>query len=278
MTKLNSLWFEVNPDFDQPEQYQFNNIGQVYFYVLNDKTNPLLDVTFDGIHILNNDIVSSKPEIQITLNDENKYLALDDTSKLKIFIQPPNSQTPVQIYFRNGKGEDIMNFYPAKLPANTCKIIYKAGFPADGTYRLLVQSKDITGNASGKNDYNIDFRIINKSMISEMLNWPNPFTTQTHFVFTLTGSEIPTGIRIQIMTITGKVVKEIFQNELGPIHIGRNITEYAWDGRDEFGDRLANGVYLYRVTSELKGRSIDRYNTEADKFFTKEFGKMYLIR
>ncbi len=35
--------------------------------------------------------------------------------------------------------------------------------------------------------------------------------------------------------------------ELGPLHIGSNITDYAWDGTDEFGDQLANGTYLYRV-------------------------------
>ena len=58
---------------------------------------------------------------------------------------------------------------------------------------------------------------------------------------------MPDEIKIQILTVTGRVVREITEDELGPIQIGRNITEYAWDGTDEFGDRLANGVYLYTV-------------------------------
>ena len=52
---------------------------------------------------------------------------------------------------------------------------------------------------------------------------------------------------IQIMTLTGAVVREIFMPELGPLHIGNNLTDYAWDGTDQYGDRLANGTYLYRV-------------------------------
>ena len=80
------------------------------------------------------------------------------------------------------------------------------------------------------------------------------------------------------MTITGKIVKEITQDEFGPVHIGRNISNYAWDGKDEYGDLLANGVYLYRVITNINGNSIEKKNTSASKFFTKDFGKMYIIR
>jgi len=97
-------------------------------------------------------------------------------------------------------------------------------------------------------------------------------------VFTLTGSEVPQYFKIQIMTITGKVVRELTQDELGAIHIGRNITDYAWDGKDEFGDQLANGIYLYRVMTQLNGSSIEKRETNADQYFTKGFGKMYLMR
>jgi len=52
-------------------------------------------------------------------------------------------------------------------------------------------------------------------------------------VFTLTGMDIPDEIKIQIMTISGRIVREITQDELGPIKIGNNISDFAWDGRDE---------------------------------------------
>ncbi len=294
LSGLNSLWIEVNPVdtatglYDQLEQYHFNNIGSIYFFVDVDKTNPMLDVTFDGVHILDGDIVSAKPEILITLNDENKFLALDDTSLFRIFIQSPSSSTPKRIYF-DTNGVKIMEFIPASLPNNTCKIEYNPTLTEDGTYKLFIQAEDRSYNISGEGegniygqydyDYKISFEVINKSTITQVLNWPNPFSTATHFVFTLTGDEIPTYFKIQIMTITGKIVREINQDQLGPIHIGRNITQYAWDGKDEYGDQLANGVYLYRVLTNLHGKEIEKNNIEGiNKYFTKGFGKMYLIR
>ena len=62
------------------------------------------------------------------------------------------------------------------------------------------------------------------------------------------------------------------------MHIGRNITQYDWDGKDEYGDQLANGLYLYRVITDIRGESIEKRATEADKYFKKGWGKMYLMR
>ena len=66
--------------------------------------------------------------------------------------------------------------------------------------------------------------------------------------------------------------------ELGPINIGRNVTDYAWDGKDEYGDKLANGVYLYRVHTRLNGAEIEQRSTSADSYFKKGFGKMVILR
>ena len=126
-----------------------------------------------------------------------------------------------------------MQFIAAALPDNSCKILYPATFTSDGVYKLFVEAQDVSHNNSGSNDYSISFEVVNKPSITHVMNWPNPFTTATHFVFTLTGSEIPTYFKIQILTVTGKVVREIDLSELGPIHIGRNITEYAWNGTDK---------------------------------------------
>ena len=80
------------------------------------------------------------------------------------------------------------------------------------------------------------------------------------------------------MTITGKVVREITKSELGNLHIGRNITDYAWDGKDEFGDKLANGVYLYKVITRSNGKAVEKRESDADSFFKKGFGKMVIMR
>lgn len=143
---------------------------------------------------------------------------------------------------------------------------------------MLVQGADKSGNISGDYEYDIEFEVDHHSSVTHLMNYPNPFSTSTQFVFTLTGAVIPDEFTIQIMTITGKVVREITVGELGPIKIGRNITEYTWDGTDEYGDYLANGVYLYRVIVKINGQDVELRESGADQYFTKEFGKMYIIR
>ena len=118
--------------------------------------------------------------------------------------------------------------------------------------------------------------------ISSVVNYPNPFTTSTQFVFTITGSELPSNLKIQILSPSGKIVKEILKSDLGPLHIGTNITEYKWKGDDQFGQPLGNGVYLYRVVSNLHGEQLEHYkrsnSQNADKWIEKGFGKLYIMR
>ncbi len=281
---LNTLAVDFNPDNDQPEQYHYNNVLFKDFFVTEDRFNPLLDITFDGIHILNKDIVSAKPHILIKLKDESRYLELKDTALIRVQIRYPDNT------LHNYSFGDSMRFNPANLATgeNTASIDFNPSFldpdnsEEGADYELIVTGKDAVGNKAGELDFHVTFKVINKPMISNLFNYPNPFTTSTAFVFTLTGSEIPQ-MRIQILTITGKVVKEISSSELGEIHIGNNITQYKWDGTDMFGQKLANGVYIYRVISSLNGKKLDKFNTNfkngnTDKLFNKGYGKMYLMR
>ncbi len=275
----NILLVDFNPDNDQPEQYHFNNFLYQNFYVNSDKYNPLLDVTFDGLHILNRDIVSARPHILIKLKDESKSLALNDTSLIKVQIRFPDGSLKAYKF-----DNDTLRFTPANLATgeNTATIDFSPLLSGDDEeYELIVSGKDVSGNQAGELDYHINFRVISKPMISNLLNYPNPFTTSTAFVFTVTGTVIPQNIRIQILTITGKIIREITKDELGPLHIGRNITEFKWDGSDMYGQKVANGVYLYRVLTNLNGKSLEKFTDDGDntdKYFTKGYGKMYFMR
>jgi hypothetical protein len=276
----NTLYVMVNPENDQPEQYLYNNFIYKDFYVNEDLVNPLLDVTFDGVHILSRDIVAAKPHILIKLKDENRFMALADTSLLKVSIRlPDGSGTLRRFYFG-----DSLRFTPATLGNgdNTATIDFTPALLEDGEYELIVSDgRDVVGNKAGNLDYRVAFSVINKAMISNLLNYPNPFTTSTAFVFTITGSEVPQNIRIQVLTVTGKVVREITKAELGDLHVGTNITEFKWDGTDMYGSKLANGVYLYRVITNMNGKSLEKYKAEGDntdKYFKAGYGKMYLMR
>ncbi|MET0300823.1 MAG: C25 family cysteine peptidase, partial [Flavitalea sp.] len=279
---INTLFVEFNPEGDQLEQAHFNNFLYKNIYVRTDNVNPVLDVTFDGVHILNRDIVSAKPKIQIKLKDDAKYLLLNDTALATIQVRFPDNTVRTFTY-----DNDTLRFVPATASDNnTASVEFNPAFltqinPEGDEYELIVKGKDRSGNKAGSVEFRVAFRVISKPMISNLLNYPNPFSTSTAFVFTLTGSEIPQNMKIQILTVTGKIVREITMNELGPIRIGRNITEFKWDGTDQYGQKLANGVYLYRVVTSLNGKSMDKYKSEGDntdKFFNNGYGKMYLMR
>jgi len=272
----NYLFVEANPDNDQPEQYHPNNLGYVPFKAGKDELNPLLDVTFDGIHILNRDIVSAKPFIKVLLRDENKYLRLDDTSLATVELRYPDAS--LMDYQRIPFDNNVLKFIPASGSQNEAYLEFRPRQLQDGIYSLRVNAKDKSGNTAAKGSYEIEFEVINKSTVTQVLNYPNPFSTATAFVFTLTGSELPTQFKIQILTVSGKVVREITRQELGPLHIGRNITEYKWDGRDQYGQLLGNGVYMYRVVTAINGQSIEQRNSGADKYFKNGWGKLYIMR
>ncbi|MCF8460662.1 MAG: hypothetical protein K9G46_08060 [Flavobacteriales bacterium] len=278
----NVFWVEVNPrrpdqsfGYDQLEQYHFNNLANVKFSVAGDGVNPIMDVTFDGIHILDGDIVSAKPYIVIELDDESQYRLLNDTSDYQVFLKEPETENLKRVWFKNFTN---MQFYPGETPDNKARIEWDAEFQIDGIYELWVQGYDQSNNAAGDQYYRISFEVINEATISNVLNYPNPFSTATHFVFTITGSEQPDYFKIQVMTITGKVVREITMDDLGQMNIGRNVTQYAWDGKDTYGDQLANGVYLYRMVAKLQGDYIKHRDSGADKWIESGFGKMMLIR
>lgn len=264
----------VNPRF-QRELYYNNNLLDLSFDVLEDKTNPIVDVMFDGVHIFDGDIVSPSPVISVSLNDNNPFLQFNDPSTLQVYLLRPGSSTPEQVDITNPdvikwgedpdrKGKYLVEYNPKNLP--------------DGVYKLIVQGKDASGNKSGTQSYEIKFEVINASTITNFYPYPNPFSTSTRFIFTLTGSELPEDLKIQIMTVSGKVVREIMKHELGNIHIGNNITDYHWNGTDEFGDKLANGVYIYRVIIKNQNDNFEHRETAGDKAFKKGYGKLYILR
>lgn len=276
----NILVVELNPNQAQVEKFGFNNILFIPFFVTSDEQNPILDVTFDGRHILDGDLVSANPEILIRAKDENPFLELNNPDDFSLNLEHPDG-TIEELDINN----ELIQFIPATQTQasngkNEASITYSPTLLQDGTYTLAVSAKDRSDNKFDDKTYRIAFEVVNEHLISNVLNYPNPFTTSTQFIFTLTGSEVPDQISIQIMTISGKIVRKISSAELGPLFIGRNRTDYTWDGTDEFGSRLANGVYLYRVTAYRQGQVLDNYQTteKVDGLFKNGWGKMYLMR
>ncbi|PZX61020.1 peptidase C25-like protein [Algoriphagus ratkowskyi] len=268
-TGENSLEIFANPRIQREQTFRNNQVDMgSYFLVEGDNSTALLDVNFDGIYIMDGDIVSPNVLITALLKNNQTLLYKKDTVGLELFLkQNCESCDFKRVNFSNPN----LTWTPASEDEDF-KVSLLAGPLEDGIYTLRVANEDST------EPYEITFEVINESQITNFYPYPNPFSTSVRFVFTVTGMEVPDEIKIQIMTVTGKVVREILQNELGPIRIGNNLTEYAWDGKDEFGDQLANGVYIYRVLVRKNGQFMEHRPTAGDKAFKKGYGKMYLLR
>lgn len=263
---------EVNKNRNIIEHEYRNNSAQFAFEVEKNKEYGLLNVTFDGIHIMNNDIVSSQPDIKIELESKGGFLLIEDPSMFKVkLVSPDGSSQIIDL------DSDQIEFIPAtELNNNKASVHFRPTDLSDGEYTLLISTESPYNNT-----YEVTFRVINKNAVSNFINYPNPFSTSTQFIFTLTGHVIPSNLVLRIYTVSGKIVREITGDELGSLHIGMNKTDFRWDGTDEYGNKLANGTYLYKVfILDDSGKDYEKIDlgNNTDQYFNSGFGKMTIIR
>ncbi|MDR2963902.1 MAG: C25 family cysteine peptidase [Bacteroidales bacterium] len=229
----------VNPEtgiYDQLENLHFNNIIFHPFYVYCDLTKPSLDVTFDNRHLLNGDYVSSKPNILISLFDENQFLLLQDTSHFTIYVRNVATNVSEQYFFAH----NTLQFAPAQAQWNSCQALFTPQL-ADGTYELIVYARDASGNTHDK-PYTIQFKVQGKSQISSLYNFPNPAHDYTTFRIVLSGAVLPRDAKISIYSLTGDIVHEI---PLRDLHIGTNDVTVYWNTSMK---NMAPGVYTYHLS------------------------------
>ena len=113
-----------------------------------------------------------------------------------------------------------------------------------GFHTLTIKAFDVFNNSS---EYVLEFRVAKDETLTltHILNYPNPFTTKTSFWFEHNHPEEILEVQIRIFTITGKLVKSI-QKTI--INNGDRSSDLEWDGKDDFGEKIARGVYLYSLS------------------------------
>lgn len=275
MLGQNDLQVAVNFELQPESDYRNNTLSLPGFLLVTpDQVNPLVDVAFDGQYIMDGDLVSARPLISIEIKDDNRFIQKADTTGVSLAIRRPCASCAFEpIAFSDPR----LQWFPATAE-QPYRIEYRPELQEDGMYALQVSAADAAGNVASAEPFLINFEVSNEASVTHFYPYPNPFSTRTRFVFTLGGAEIPDQISIQIMTVSGKIVREIGMDELGAIRIGNNISEFAWDGTDEFGDRLANGVYFYRVQVIQAGSEVGLRESAGDRAFKNGYGKLYILR
>jgi hypothetical protein len=121
--------------------------------------------------------------------------------------------------------------------------LYTLGKLSEGRHSLVLKAWDINNNSSEKTT---EFIVASseKMALAHVLNYPNPFTTHTSFFFEHNRPCEGINIQVQVYTVSGKLVKTL---EGFSLCNGTRETGLTWDGRDDFGDPLAKGVYVYRL-------------------------------
>jgi len=194
------------------------------------------------------------PQIKLFLNDE-KFVNGGITNQNPVLIVKLSDSSGINTA-GTGIGHDIVatldndnrkffilnDFYQGDLDSYQQGVVrFQMPGLTPGPHSIKLKAWDVLNNS---NEAILEFIVANDEApaLKHVLNYPNPFSTRTHFWFEHNKPGQPLAVRIQIMTITGRVVRTIHQTITTE---GNRSAEIEWDGKDEYGDKLGRGVYLY---------------------------------
>lgn len=221
----------VDPTDIEEEFFESNNIFLKSFYVKRDTTtsvsNASVIIRFDDKEIYDGDYVEPNAKVNITVNYPI-WFPVSDTSAIRLFING-NRVYAEELNFSYDTIERKIN------------LSYDAQFQV-GENNLRIFIKDVYGRLSNQPILERFFKVTQDVELLNVYNYPNPFENGTHFTFFVT--QIPDEVIIKIYTISGRMIKEL---KVPQSSLTINFNKVYWDGKDEDGDLLANGVYLYKI-------------------------------
>ncbi|MBS1913656.1 MAG: hypothetical protein JST22_16835 [Bacteroidetes bacterium] len=232
LTGDRAFLLQANPDDLPAEPYRQNNELRAALRIGLDVNKPTIAIYADNSRLMPGDFTAPRPEFEIRVND-NSRLKLNDSSAVRIILDNDVVTLATGAMWRPATGEG--NYRGS--------FIYTPPQPLDtGRHDIRVFTSDATGNAD-TTDF-IPFYVERELAVRDVVNWPNPFVNKTTFTFMVAGASVPKSGEIAIYTVTGRKVKTI---RLGGTELNIGFNRVEWDGLDDDHDRLANGVYLYKV-------------------------------
>ncbi|HVA98422.1 MAG TPA: type IX secretion system sortase PorU, partial [Bacteroidia bacterium] len=153
---------------------------------------------------------------------------------------------------------DLNSYYQSNINSYQSGIItYPFTNLSTGTHTLTLRVWDVYNNSS---EVTTEFVVqqASKFQLDHVLNYPNPFTTNTNFYFEQNFGCGQFAVQIQVFTVSGKLVKTISQNVQTQ---GFRSDGIEWNGRDDYGNKIGNGVYVYHLTVKASDGSVaDKYD------------------
>ncbi len=199
-----------------------------------DNTGPLIDPYMNDTNFVSGGITDSDPLLLLLLSDENGINTASGIGHDITAILDGDEANPFIINDYYEADVDDFTQGRALFPLRDIEL---------GLHTLKITAWDTYNNSSMAE---IQFVVSDDDglQLSRVLNYPNPFTSYTEFWFNHNKPFEPLDVQVQVMTVTGKIVWSKTQSITTPGFTAREIT---WDGRDDFGQRLGKGVYVYKI-------------------------------
>lgn len=126
---------------------------------------------------------------------------------------------------------------------NKGRIVYPFSDLPDGEHNLSLKVWDVYNNSSTAY---LNFLVVSSEdmVVQNLMNYPNPFITETNFVFDHNQSGNNIDVLIEVFRLDGQLVKRI-NTTLHPE--GFSTEPITWDGTTDSGGKIGRGFYVYRV-------------------------------
>ena len=221
---------------------------------LNDREGPSLKVFLNDERFISGGITNERPLLLVKLADSSGINILGNGighDLVATIDNDPKQQFVLNDYYQS----DLNTFQKGSLR-------FQLPALAEGFHTLTVKAWDVMNNSGSAS---LDFRILKDAGLSleHVLNYPNPFTTRTQFWFDHNRPGEELRVQVQVFTVTGKLVKTL-RNTI--ISSGNRSNEVEWDGRDDYGNRIGRGVYIYSLRVQT-----------ADGKTAQKFQKLYIL-
>jgi peptidase C25-like protein len=200
-----------------------------------DENGPNISLFLNDSSFVNGGITNNEPKIVAYLFDDNGINTVGNGIGHDITAILDND---------NANNFILNDYYESDIDSyKSGKVEYPLNNIEEGEHSIRLKVWDVYNNSS---EDLIEFFVSESDNfnLEHVLNYPNPFTTNTDFFFEHNQpNKNITGV-IQIFTISGKLVKSI------PINFfanGFRSDGINWDGLDDYGDPIGKGVYLYQL-------------------------------